>query len=345
MKLLTRLMIVFIIFGIPWTGRPAEATDFKFIDTHNHLHGGRDGHYMAGAGLALKKMNQLGISKMIIMPPPGSPGHRGVVDINNLIPVIRSYPQRFALMGGGGDLNVMIMKAKLSRKVAPNLKKRFKKKALELIKKGVVGFGELTAEHFSFSKTHPYESVAPDHELFLLLADIAGERGLPIDFHMEAVAEDIPFPKSKFLNRSYHNPDRLKANLPGFERLISHNRNAKIIWAHAGWCNTGYRTATLCRRLLADHPNLYMSLKLSPEGKKENRILEAGKNTIKQEWLSLFQAFPDRFIIGTDQFYGPPGSKQIGPQKTEAMSHLISLLPKELKHHICVENVKHIFNL
>lgn len=55
---------------------------------------------------------------------------------------------------------------------------------------------------------------------------------MPIDIHMEAVPDDMPLPLG--LNPS-HNPGILKANISAFERLLSHNRKAKIIWAHAGW--------------------------------------------------------------------------------------------------------------
>lgn len=322
---------------------PKKTTNF--IDVHNHLHGGRDKNFSEAADSALKKMDSLGISKMIIMPPPGSPGHRGVVNIKSLRSVIRRHPDRFLLMGGGGSLNVMIQKAKHKGFVSPNFKKKFKTTAMNLIQEGIIGFGELTAEHFSFSTTHPYESVSPGHELFLLLAEIAGKNKMPIDIHMEAISENMPFPSSKFLDRSSHNPANLKENITAFERFVSHNRDAKIIWAHAGWCNTGHRTPELCRRLLSKHSNLYMSFKISPEGKKSIRLLNSDKTAIKPEWLKLINDFPNRFIIGTDQFYGPPGSKQIGPQKTEAMFRFIKLLPSDLSKKMCWDNPKQIFNL
>lgn len=258
---------------------------------------------------------------------------------------VRRYPDRFVLMGGGGELNVMIQSAKKSGRVSEQLKKKFEKTALKLIEDGVIGFGELAAEHFSFSPTHPYESVSPDHELFLLLADIAGRHRMPVDIHMEAVSRDIPFPKSRFLNRSPHNPDTLKENMTAFERLISHNPDAKIIWAHAGWCNTGHRTVNLCRKLLSRHKNLYMSFKISPEGSKQIRPLGNGGTVVKPEWLALIREFPDRFVPGTDQFYGPPAGKQIGPQKTEAMIRFINLLPQDLALKICRENPRAIFGI
>jgi hypothetical protein len=344
---LVGLICTFIV-SPSWAQTPQKKNPgrgFPVIDGHNHLHGGMNQNYTAAAAVAVKKMDVLGISKMIVMPPPGSPGHRGVMRANLLLPVIRKYPDRFAFMGGGGELNVMIHKEKHSRTVSGQMAEKFRKTAQKQIDNGAIGFGEFAVEHFSFSPTHPYESVTPDHPLLLLLADIAGRHKMPVDIHMEAVSQDIPFPTSRFLDRSPHNPGQLKENMTAFERLVSHNPDAKILWSHVGWCNTGHRTVQLCRDLLSRHGNLYMSFKFSPEGKEEVRPLGSRGAVLKPEWLQLIRDFPDRFIIGTDQFYGPPGSKQIGPQKTEAMIRFIDLLPPDLAKKLCWKNPKSIFNL
>jgi predicted TIM-barrel fold metal-dependent hydrolase len=321
-----------------------QKAQVSVIDAHNHLHWGFHKDSMGAANAAIQKMDELGISKMIIMPPPGAPGHRGVLDMSELMPVVRRFPERFACMGGGGSLNVMIHQTGSDR-ISPDLRKKFRAKALELLEEGAIGFGEFSVEHFSFSRTHPYESVSADHPLFLLLSDIAAQHGVPVDIHMEAITVDMPFPSSRFLDRSNQNPSKLTENMSAFERLISHNRKTKIIWSHVGWCNTGHRSVDLCRRILQRHPNLYMSFKLSPEGIARVRPLDPTKNSIKPEWLQLIRDFQDRFIIGTDQFYAPPGARRIGPQKTEVMIRFINLLPLNIAHKICVENPRNIFNL
>jgi len=88
-------------------------------------------------------------------------------------------------------LNVLIQKSVNGGVVT---EEEFEEKALELINKGIVGFGELAAEHIIIGGTEPYVHLPPNHFLFKKLADIAGENNLPTDLHMEAVTEEIATP-------------------------------------------------------------------------------------------------------------------------------------------------------
>jgi len=324
-----------------------------FMDAHNHFAGryvSRPGvhemDYEGAARVALDTMNRLGIKKVFIMPPPFSLSQANRYTFEDLIGVVKKYPDRFAFLGGGGTLNVMIQEAVREGTTSESLKRRFEKTAMEILSKGAIGFGELTAEHFSLNIDHPYESAPPDHPLFLLLSDIAARHGVPIDIHMEAVPENIPLPKIRRLE-SPHNPKVLRANIPAFERLLAHNRSTKIIWAHVGWCNTGRRTAALCAELLRRHPNLYMSFKISPDSMSETRPLTEAFQ-IKDEWLNLIHAYPERFLIGSDRFYvAPRANLQIGPPKNEGEGpeRLLTLLPSELARSVGYENTIRIFKL
>ena len=328
-------------------GKSPQSKTILYIDTHNHLTGGQNWNqdFFGAAYKALAEMDELGIRKIFIMPPPFSPGRRGLFDLEDLLPLVRKYPDRLAALGGGGSLNVMIHQAWKSDSISPELTARFEEMADEIISKGAIGFGEFAVEHFSFNYDHPYESAPADHPLFLLLADLAAKHNVPVDIHMEAIPKDMPLPDRRILTRSGNNPKTLRENLSAFERLLAHNPRAKIIWAHVGWCNTGFRTPALCRELFKKHPNLYMSFKLSSESVPETRPISEDKKTIKPEWLQLIKDYPDRFIIGTDQFYVPPGARPIGPQKTEATKNLMTLLPPDLARRIGLENPTRIFNL
>jgi predicted TIM-barrel fold metal-dependent hydrolase len=235
----------------------------------------------------------------------------------------------------------MIQKAAHNGDIDSKVRSTFEKKALEILSKGAVGFGELTAEHFSLAPNHPYESAPPDHPLFLLLSDIAADHDVPIDLHMEAVCEKMQTPVEL---RLPPNPDIFYPNINSFERLLDHNLKAKIIWAHAGWDNTGYRTATLCRELLEKHPNLYMSIKFGHRGRPENRIIYQ-QNRIEPEWLHVISAFSERFLIGSDQFYFPPGARERTYYNVEVAVMLLSLLPLELSRKVGHENASRIFGL
>jgi predicted TIM-barrel fold metal-dependent hydrolase len=137
-------------------------------------------------------------------------------------------------------------------------------------------------------------------------------------------------------------PPQVQANIAAFDRLLAHNPRARILWAHAGWDNTGYRTPDLCRRLLQAHPNLYMEVKIDPKMPGENSPLANGASgAIKPEWLKLFQDFPDRFVVGTDQHYPEPPP---GPQRWEAVVLLLNQLPADLRRKIGMENAAQLYS-
>jgi len=160
---------------------------------------------------------------------------------------------------------------------------------------------------------------------------------------MEAVPEQMPLPKGL---RSPPNPRVLSPNIEVFERLLAHNSKAKILWSHVGWDNTGHRTAALTARLLQKHSNLYMSFKISPKDSlAETRPIDRGHG-LKAEWLKVIREFPDRFIIGSDQFYLSPKMRgQIGPRSVEPTNRFFSLLPSDLARKIGYDNPKFIFKL
>ena len=279
-----------------------------YVDTHNHLVGWvskgstRQFDYADPAKIALAIMDATGVKINLVMPMPQDDEQKNRLYLDDILPVVKKYPGRFAALGGGGSLNVMIQKAIKAGSVTEAVKKKFDDTAAELIRKGVVGFGEMTAEHFSMKADHHYESSPPDHPLFLQLTDLAAKYNVPIDIHMEAIPEKMELPSRL---KSPPNPRILGPNIEGFERLLAHNRNAKIIWVHLGWDSTGKRTVDLTRKLLLKHSNLYMSIRVAGGMQARNVVRSTfpldSEGRVKKEWLALFQEFPDRFVIGSDE--------------------------------------------
>jgi len=325
-----------------------ESTELIYVDTHNHLVGRRTmGNYDVAepALIALEAMNATGVKLNLLMPMPQAVGQELRLYLEDLLPVVKKYPDRFAALGGGGSLNVMIQQAVKEGRVTSALQEEFDASALELIREGVVGFGEMTAEHFSMNEEHPYETAPPDHPLFLRLADLAAKHDLPIDIHMEAIPEDMPMP-SRF--QSPPNPRTLKANIAALSRLLSHNRNAKIIWVHLGWDNTGKRTIAMTRTLLAENPNLYMSIRIASEMHKRKVVQPSfpldENGRLKQEWLALFQEFPDRFLIGSDEIIKAANNHPSAGSIRSTVG-ILDQLPLQLRSQIGYENAYRIYKL
>jgi predicted TIM-barrel fold metal-dependent hydrolase len=346
------LVFIIIYFGLAAASAVslrAESEGIKYIDAHNHLMGrfGPPGRqvldYEGAARVALSAMDKYGIKKMLIMPPPFQPDNKNLYECDDFLKIVKKYPDRFAFLGGGGTLNVKIQEAVRAGNTGDQLKRKFKKKALEILLQGAKGFGEFAIEHLCLGKKHNHQSAPADHPLFFLLADIAAKHDVPIDIHMEAVPEKMPLPNGL---SSPPNPKILTPNLASFERLLAYNRKAKIIWSHVGWDNTGHRTAELTAQLLKKHPNLYMSFKISPgDSVPENRPIQRGVG-LKPEWLKVIREFPDRFIIGSDHFFISPKMRgRVGPPSVEPTHKFFSLLPLDLARKVGIENPKRLFKL
>lgn len=309
----------------------ARAT-VPFVDVHAHLEPDDPGRAVQSA---LRRMASGDVAKIVFMPPPFTAEDPGRYDADIILPALRGHAGRLAALGGGGTLNPLIHQASGPGDVGPELRQRFRDRAEALLRQGAAGFGEMAAEHFQGAT--PYQSAPPDHPLFLLLADIAAEHGVPIDLHMEAVPRDMPLPAGL---ESPPHPPRLRGNIDALERLLAHNPRARIIWAHAGWDRTGFRTTALCRRLLQAHPNLYMDVKVDPARPGKNSPLASGASGIDPDWLQLFNDFPDRFVVGTDQHYPEPAS---AGQRWEAAALLLERLPADLRRKIGTENAARLY--
>lgn len=297
------------------------------------------------ARIALEAMDASGVKLNLLLPMPQAANQETRLHAEDLLPIVKKYPNRFAVLGGGGSLNVLIQQAVKEGRVTTAMEREFDARALELVKKGVVGFGEMTAEHFSMKGDHPYETAPPDHPLFLRLADLAAKYDLPVDVHMEAIPEEMPMPP-RF--QSPPNPRTLKPNVAALGRLLAHNRKAKIIWVHLGGDNTEKRTVALMRRLLAENPNLYMSIRIA-SGMQERRVSKPTfpldkDGRLKQEWLSLFQEFADRFLMGSDEIVKATNDHPSAGSVRSTVG-MLEQLPSELKSQIGYKNAYRLYEL
>jgi hypothetical protein len=319
--------------------RPAEAGDTvpaltPYIDVHAHIEPHPADESVEAARHAMATEN----ARTIIFLPPPETSEAAPFDSEAIRDAVKSSAQGFAFLGGGGTLNAMIQDAVRAGNAGPELQRQFRMRAEAIVRQGAVGFGEMTAEHFSGGT--PYQYAPADHPLFLLLADLAARHHVVIDIHMEAVPQPMKLPADL---KSPPNPGDLHENISAFERLLAHNRDARIVWAHAGSDNTGYRTADLSRRLLLAHANLYLQLKVDPLSPGKTALLDrGGDGAIKPEWMRLLQDFPDRFVIGSDQHYPAPAN---GVQRWQSAVRLLNQLPEGLRRKVAMDNAMAIYRL
>lgn len=73
------------------------------------------------------------------------------------------------------------------------------------------------------------------------------------------------------------------------DRIFKTYPEALVLWAHAG-----FDRPENVRAMLAKHPNLWADLAF--------RTDQADGGQVAAEWRPVFEAFPDRFMVGTDTF-------------------------------------------
>ena len=318
--------------GTQQTASSAGPERRGIVDTHAHpvRHPRRQG---VNEAAIVDGMNEYGIDLTLLMSPPLPPDRPGGSVGGELTAAARRHPGRLAFIGGGDSLNPMLQETPPGA-VSPAVLAAFQREAEAIARSGAAAFGEMAAEHFSSGRgNHPYESTNPDHPLLLALADIAARESMPIDLHMEAVPRDMPFPANR---RGAPNPDHLRENISGLERLLAHNRQARIVWAHAGWDLTGERTVSLMRTLLDRHSNLYVNVKIDEHGDRRTEPF-APDGLVRSGWLALLGDFPDRFMVGSDQFYGEP-LERLGFAR-----RFVNALPTDFAHRIASENARRIY--
>jgi hypothetical protein len=319
----------------------------QIIDTHVHV----DGHMRGGADWggaarrALEKMDGAGVRLSFVVPPPQPPGFPVTWECDEYARVFQGFPQRFALVCGGGSLSRLIVEHARQPAVDPAIARRMEELAGRFAALGAVSLGEFAAQHFSFEARHPYIGFSPDHALMQLLADLGARHRLPIELHMEIIRGTFDMPQG-LRQASSQNPAQIADNLAAFERLLAHNREAVIVWSHYGWDNTGQRTGALMKDLLARHPNLYSNVKIQP-GSPPSRHIFTETGDLKPDFVDAIEAFPDRFMVGSDAFYSlqPTPAAREADRLIGSTQKLAASLKPETARQVLSENAIRLYRL
>ncbi|MCC6946234.1 MAG: hypothetical protein IT539_00570 [Bradyrhizobiaceae bacterium] len=239
-----------------------------------HVIGGVQKQFDLATETALAGMQAAGINKGVVFPPP-YPAHNPFFDYTDYEPHLRRYPGRFGFLAGGGSLNPLIHQYRDPANVTPEVRTRFTDLARRMLDAGAVGFGEIAVLHFSLVPNHPFEEVSPAHPLLFALMEVAATREAVIDLHMDAIVGASMATPSML--KSPPNPRTVQGNIDGLERLLAHDRKARIAWAHGGSDFTGNMTPALIGRLMDKHPNLFMSLRPVPTVPPDSPLAHLGQ--------------------------------------------------------------------
>jgi len=108
------------------------------------------------------------------------------------------------------------------------------------------------------------------------------------EFHVFGADADLPVPRRIVqLAKQYGLMLHVHGDADAVERLFRQDRDARILWAHAG-----FDSAERVREMLRKHPKLWADL--------ATRSDHGAGGKVAPEWRPVFLEFPDRFMVGTD---------------------------------------------
>jgi hypothetical protein len=259
------------------------AADLPLIDAHTHLN--RD----MPAERLVELMDAAGVEAMVLMPRTYPIAGAQATD-EQAADYARRYPGRFIPF-------VAAMRSELApngsawryaydeRRVLADFSKRLDGGAY-------FGLGEFILRHYNYflpsGLSMPEVTVAVDHRFMRGVAALVVGKGIPVLFHAEAEEESAA----------------------QAETLIGLRPDAIFVWAH----NCGRASAEDTARRLRRFPNLMCDLgdmfnsprrtggygRGGPRSSPFVHLVQDDAGRVLPEMKALLEAFPDRFMIGTD---------------------------------------------
>lgn len=144
------------------------------------------------------------------------------------------------------------------------------------------------------------------------------------EFHLYGETADLPIPRRIVELAAEHNLIlHAHSDAEAVERLLAQNPSVKVIWAHAGFDDPEFVS-----EVLAKHDRLWTDLAFRGE--------VGSGGSLSQEWRDLFDAHPDRIMLGTDTY--TPERMYFVPSHAESARVWLDTLPKELAEKIAWKN-------
>jgi len=193
------------------------------------------------------------------------------------------------------------------------------------------GIGEVIVKHFAYSSGPHAELENPIYSPFMQrLSQLAARFDVPIVLHMEGA------------------PSLVK----DFARLLRENSRVRYVWAH----HCGRSKAPVIRAMLENHPNFYCDLASMtnvgrsgygigwPRMEEYNALIEKS-GVLFPEMREVYEAFPDRFMIGMDVAHAPGMNPENYGRRAQRFRELLAQLKPQTAAGFAEGNTIRIFKL
>ncbi|MBM4337919.1 MAG: hypothetical protein FJ110_00075 [Deltaproteobacteria bacterium] len=320
------IVVILSVFLMPGVGAAAEIYKGPILDAHSHVGESFDWETMVSV------MDRNNVSRQIIMAR-GYPGPSGSKDLPGnddlALKLSDKYPGRFLPLVGMQRTELTGEHKWRNPDAAVNA--LLKETEVSLATGRFRGIGEVIVRHYAYSSGKHAEMENPIYSPFMLrLSQIAARFDVPIVLHMEG------------------EPGFVK----DFTRLLQENPRVRYIWAHS----CGRSKAPVIRTMLTNHSNLFCDLSSMtnvgetgygtgwPRMEAYNALIEQN-GVIFPEMREIYEAFPDRFMIGTDVAHAPGMNQKNYGRRIQRFRELLAQLKPQTAAAFAEDNAIRIFKV
>ncbi|HUJ19264.1 MAG TPA: amidohydrolase family protein [Nitrospirota bacterium] len=320
------VVAIVILITVARVGVAAELYTGSIIDAHSHLGASFDWDTM------IHVMDLNNVSRQIVMAryypgPAGSADRPGNDDL--ALALASKYPGRFISLVGMQRPELTGASKWLNPDDA--ILRLLKETEEKLATGRFWGIGEVMVKHFAYSSGPHAEQENPIYSSFMQsLSRLASRFDVPIVLHMEGAPRLVE----------------------DFARLLRENPRVRYVWAH----NCGRSKASLIRAMLENHPNLYCDLaNMTNVGKtgygigwprmEEYTALIEKDGILFPEMREVYEAFPDRFMIGMDVAHAPGMNPENYGRRVQRFRELLAQLKPQTAAAFAQSNAIRIFKL
>lgn len=144
------------------------------------------------------------------------------------------------------------------------------------------------------------------------------------EFHLFGEDVELPIPRRIVeLAEKFNLVLHAHSDSDAVERLLAQNDSVKIIWAHSG-----FDSPAEIADMLSKHDRLWADLAFRSE--------VGSGGSLSDDWRALFEAHPDRMMLGTDTY--TPERMYFIPEHASASRVWLKTLPNELAEKIAWKN-------
>jgi hypothetical protein len=347
-KQVTLIKIPDPLFEIDQTRSPAKRKnrrsswfyDGPLIDTHIHLDPPQNKTYQAD--FFQNMIEDFKINNVIavaVMPVPNE-GHmikRIGTSGNSARNKLRIKNKKIAhLMCGSDYITNWLQDAFQNGYQVKTFDKIKEKLAADLNNPNCSGIGEIGLYHFNKTGHQHVNQYPPGFKPFLAIIDQIAKSGKWLDFHAEPVSPE---------NESYE-----KSVFGLIEHIYQKYPDFKLILSHTAMTNPAN-----ARNLLQTYPNMMMNFKIIKKHKLWRNLepITNSKGRIYEDWATLFETQPRRFMIGTDEKFGRLARGAIQKEgtmlakygkKINGIRKLLGSLDPKTAEFIAYKNALRVFN-